>query len=231
LRLRPVGTDIHGEAEIKVSRTLSIDRVSAIRHAVAQAVVRSHPDVKMTVTAEPVALDDETIAERILLIANRRHVPVHHLTVQTVDGRHSVSFDAEVDGRMTLGQAHEIVTALEGAIADELGSGIEVESHIEPLDAAEIAGADVAGPTFEKVKAALATRLHECSILSDVHALRVRHTDQGLVVNYHCLVDPALPVAEVHAHVDTLDRKVRQDCPDIARIVGHAEPIKARDHN
>lgn len=230
LRLRPIGNDVLGEVDIKVSRTLSIDRVSAIRRAVQAAVASEHPDVRMTVTAEPIALDDETVVERALFIASRRRVPIHHVTVQTLSDRRSVSFDAELDGHMPLGQAHEIVTALETAIADELGSGIEVECHIEPLEIAELDGHDCEGEVRERVHAALRRRAPESDAIFDVHDVRVRRTPAGLVVNYHCLADPSLSVDTVHAHVDTLDRKVRHDCGAIARIVGHAEPAKARDH-
>jgi cation diffusion facilitator family transporter len=230
LRLRPIGNHVLGEVGIKVARTLSIERVAAIRRSVEDAVTRYQPDVKITVTAEPIALDDESVVERVLFIANRRHVPIHHVTVQALGTRQSISFDAEVDGRMPLGYAHEIVTALETAIADELGADIEVESHIEPMEARELDGRDCDGEIKERVRAALVRRAPESTALFDVHDVRVRETEAGLVVNYHCLVDPGLSVDTVHAHVDTLDRKVRQDCGAIARIVGHAEPVKARDH-
>lgn len=226
LKLRPIGNEIAGEVGIKVSRTLSIERVAAIRRAVSEAVARAHPDVSMVVTADPVALDDETVAERVLLIAARRHVPVHHVTVQSLAGRRSVSFDAELDGRMPLGRAHDIVSALETAIEDELGEGIEVESHIEPREISELSGQDCGSPIRDDIHAALRRRAPETSHLVDVHDVRVRETEAGLVVNYHCLVDPGLSVEAVHTEVDQLDRKVRQDCPAIARIVGHAEPLR-----
>lgn len=226
LKLRPIGNEIAGEVGIKVSRTLSIERVAAIRRTVIDTVAREYPDVTMVVTAEPVALDDETVAERVLLIAARRHVPIHHVTVQSVNGRRAVSFDAELDGRMPLGRAHDIVTALETAIEDELGDGIEVESHIEPREISELSGQDCDGPRRDDIYAALRRRAPETSNLVEVHDVRVRETEAGLVVNYHCLVDPALSVEVVHTQVDQLDRKVRQDCPAVARIVGHAEPLR-----
>ncbi len=231
LRLRPVGAAVLGEVGIFVSRTLTLDRVAAIRAAVRTAVARAHPDVAIAVTTEPVALDDETVVERVLLIANRRRVPIHHVTVQTLGQRKSLSFDAEVDGRMSLARAHEIVTALEEAVADDLGPDYEVESHIEPLEARELDGRDAADGLRESVRAALQRRAPESGTLNDVHSVRVRETAAGLVVNYHCLVDPALSVDAVHAHVDALDRKVRADCGSIVRIVGHAEPFPARDHD
>ena len=231
LRLRPVGSDVLGEIGLRVSRTLTLDRVAAIRHAVADAVRRAHPDVNVAVTTEPVALDDETVVERVLLIANRRRIPIHHVTVQTLAARKSVSFDAEVDGRMPLGRAHEVVTALEEAIADDLGPDYEVESHIEPLEISELDGRDADGTVRDMVQTALRRGAPDGGALHDVHNVRVRETEAGLVVNYHCLVDPALSVDTVHAHVDRLDRQVRADCGAVVRIVGHAEPFRARDHD
>jgi cation diffusion facilitator family transporter len=230
LRLRPLGGTIAGEVEISVSRTLSLERVAMIKDAVIAAVNNEHPGANLAVASAPIALDDETVVERVLLIANRRHIPIHHVTVQSLEGgRKSVSFDAELDGRMKLGQAHEFVSALEQAISDELGTGFEVESHLEPLEIGELHGRDADEETGIKVHAALKRRAPDCGTLFDIHDVRVRETPSGLVVNYHCLVDPALSVDTVHRHVDALDRQVRSDCPRIARIVGHAEPRRARD--
>ncbi|MCC2107125.1 MAG: cation transporter, partial [Hyphomicrobiales bacterium] len=49
-------------------------------------------------------------------------------------------------------------------------------------------------------------------------------TDAGLVVNYHCRVDPMLSVTRVHDAVDSLDRRLKAARGDICRVVGHAEP-------
>jgi divalent metal cation (Fe/Co/Zn/Cd) transporter len=56
--------------------------------------------------------------------------------------------------------------------------------------------------------------------------VRVRETGHGLVVNYHCRVDPALNVAAVHERVDQLEHLVRADFPSISRIVSHTEPAR-----
>ncbi len=224
LRLRPIGSLVYGEAAVRVLRSLSIDRFAGIKRAIKQAIARRYGNVSILVTAEPIALDDETIVERTLYIANRRHVPIHHVTVQTLGERKSVSFDAEFDGRLSLGRAHELVTALEDAVADELGDGFEVESHIEPLELAELDGRDSDDAVRADVIAALLRRAPEDDAIFGIHDVRVRQTAAGLVVNYHCLCDPSLSVASVHSHVDALDHKVKQDCPAISRIVGHAEP-------
>ena len=52
--------------------------------------------------------------------------------------------------------------------------------------------------------------------IREVHSVRVRETPAGLVVNYHCRVEPALNVAAVHELVDDLERRsgssIRRSC-------------------
>jgi divalent metal cation (Fe/Co/Zn/Cd) transporter len=146
--------------------------------------------------------------------------------VQEIGGRRAVSFDLELDGRMPHGKAHEIATDLENAVERELGSSIEVESHIEPLETEELTGRDIKPATAEHILSALTRHAAEGGTISDVHNLRVRRTPVGLVVNYHCRVDPNLSVLAVHEAVDDLDHKLRADVPGVARVVGHAEPLQ-----
>jgi divalent metal cation (Fe/Co/Zn/Cd) transporter len=226
LRLRPAGAEVVGDVAITVSRTLPLEAAAAIEANVASAIAARHPEVAVKVAAQPIALDSETLLERILLIAAKRHLPVHHVTVQEIGGRTSISFDAELDGRMLHGDAHEIVSGLEMEIRHEAGPGVEVESHIEPLEPRHLQGHDAPLEVRAKIATALA-RLSAGGPISAVHSVRVRSTPDGLVVNYHCRVSPYLTVGEVHAHVDELDHKMRAAFPDIVRIVGHAEPLQA----
>ncbi|MGH6684821.1 MAG: cation transporter dimerization domain-containing protein, partial [Pseudolabrys sp.] len=62
--------------------------------------------------------------------------------------------------------------------------------------------------------------------LRDVHNVRVRETDEGEIVNFHCRVDPQLGVQAVHEKVDTLERALRARSPSIKRVIGHAEPAR-----
>ena len=61
-----------------------------------------------------------------------------------------------------------------------------------------------------------------------MHNVRVRETDEGEIVNFHCLVDPSLSVQEVHEKVDEVERQLRARSPLIKRAIGHAEPRDGR---
>jgi divalent metal cation (Fe/Co/Zn/Cd) transporter len=81
----------------------------------------------------------------------------------------------------------------------------------------------------EEIRANIAEALEKTSKtveIRNVHSVRVRATPDGMVVNYHCRLNPHLTVSEVHARVDELDRKMRDAFRNIVRIVGHAEPMR-----
>ena len=225
VRVRGAGGAVFGEVMARVPRTLPLEKVAAIRDRIVDQVQREIPHAEITVTAEPVQLDDETVLERILLIAAKRRVPVHHIMVQEVAGRLSVSLDFEVDGRMSLSGAHALATKLEGAIREEFGEDVEVDTHIEPLRVGALAGEDESREVADRIAGWLSDTAARIGRVRDIHSVRVRRTDDGLVVHYHCRFDPSLTVAAVHGEVDDLERRFRAEHPEVVRVIGHAEPL------
>lgn len=227
IRVRPAGGRVFGEIGIRVSRTLPLERVVAIKQTLLDAIEAEEPGAEITIAANPIQVDDETALERVLLIALKLRIPVHHVTVHTVGGRLSVSLDMEVDATLPLAEAHEIATRLEGAIRAEFGGETEVETHIEPMETGQPAGHNAAWETVEDIGKALASEAGTLAgPIHDIHSVRVRETVNGLVVNYHCRVDPSLDVAAVHAAVDAIERAVRIARPRVCRLVSHAEPAR-----
>jgi cation diffusion facilitator family transporter len=227
VRVRPVGPTLFVDLAVAVSRTLPLDRVAAIKDEIARAVRTEIPQAEIDVVTEPRALDSETVLERVMVIARNRGLAVHHVTVQALEERLSVSLDLEVDGALRLAAAHEIASGLEDALRDELGAAVEVETHIEPLQTDGLAGRDAASARVAEVRDALAAVSAQVAFVGEVHDVRVRETADGEIVNFHCRVDPALAVADVHDRVDELERALRQRFPSIKRVIGHAEPRPA----
>jgi cation diffusion facilitator family transporter len=226
VRARGVGNTTFIDMTVAVSRTLPLDRVSAIKGEVASALSRQIPGAETVVTTDPVALDSETVLDRVMVIARNRALAVHHVTVHTIQDRLAVALDLEVDGKLSLAAAHELADGLEEAIAAELGTGVEVETHIEPLQPADAFGREAPPERVNVVKAALAEFAAQDRALRNIHDVRVRETDEGEIVNFHCHVDPDMTVQTAHEKVDALERALKQHSSLINRVIGHAEPIR-----
>jgi divalent metal cation (Fe/Co/Zn/Cd) transporter len=223
LRARMVGPTYFIDAIANVPRTYPIDRVEAIKKNAQAAVSEALGDADLTFTAVPVARDNESVRERIMVIARNSGLAVHHVTVHDLGGKLTVSIDLEVDGDMELLAAHDIAHGLERSIREDFGEDVEVDTHIEPLEPELPHGTDAAPERVEIIKAAL-TRFAGNGAIHDIHNVRVRDTDAGEIVNFHCRAAPSMSVIKVHEHVDEIERALRRAFPSIKRVISHAEP-------
>jgi cation diffusion facilitator family transporter len=223
LRVRMVGPTHFVDAVVQVPRTYPIDRVDDIKRKAQQAVGAALGDADLTFTTVPVARNNESVRERIMVIARNSGLAVHHVTVHDLGGKLIVGIDLEVDGDMTLTAAHNIAHDLERSIRHDFGEDVEVDTHIEPLEPELPLGTDAAPDRVETIKAAL-SRLAADGAIHDIHNVRVRDTDAGEIVNFHCRAAPSMSVIKVHENVDEIERGLRRAFPTVKRVISHAEP-------
>jgi cation diffusion facilitator family transporter len=224
VRARAVGPKLFVELSVAVSRTLPLDRVDGLKTEIAAAIRAQLAGAEVGVDVIPRALNDETVLERVMVIARNRALAVHHVTVHAISGKLSVSLDLEVDGMLSLTEAHEIASGLELAINEELGPHVEVETHIEPLQTRGLAGRDAPQERVNAIRVELSGIADRFGSVREIHDVRVRETAEGEIVNFHCRVDATLTVHDVHEKVDEVERALRQRQPSIKRVIGHAEP-------
>lgn len=225
LRIRPAGATLFTGVVLTVPRTMPIDDMIALREKIARDIKAAYPNADVTVTTDPVALDDESISERVRLIAQRLGLAIHHLTIQRVGIRTAVSFDLEVDGKMALEAAHEKATMLEAAVRRELGEDVEVESHIEPLPEKVLPGEDLPAQGKTEIETLLRKLVAGERRISDTHNVRVRRNSEGLFVHYHCRFEPQETIETVHEIIDRIETELQHAKPEIKRVIAHAEPI------
>ena len=225
VRVRPAGSVLFVAIDVAVNRAMALDRVARLRTSVTSAVQAKFPTSDVSIVTHGVALDSETIHDRIAILAASHRLSVHHITVHTADGRLSVGFTLEVDGALTMQAAHEIADHFEGHVRRELGDEAEVESHIEPLPEGELAGTDA----DERERGAVASLLEDASakeaVIRDVHEIRLRRTGKGLIVLYHCHAEAGATVEAVHDAIDRIEDGLKAQYPDVWRVFGHPEPL------
>jgi divalent metal cation (Fe/Co/Zn/Cd) transporter len=227
-RVRAAGPTLFVELAVAVSRSLPFERVSAVKAEIAEAVHREFPEAELTIVAEPRAVEDETIETSVRVIAANCGAAIHRLTIQRIGRKLSISLDIEVKAELSVDQAHGVASELEAAIREELGQDVEIDTHIEPMSADWLDGREVGNEQYRAVQRLLISAAERGGIVEDIHNVRIRATDLGLIVNFHCRLPPDMLVTEAHAAVDDVERKVRSANPEVARVIGHAEPQRAR---
>lgn len=226
LRVRMVGATTFIDSIVNVPRTYPIDRVDEIKRNAQAAVTKAFGDADLTFTAVPVARDNETVRDRIMVIAHNSGLAVHHVTVHDLVAKLIVGIDLEVDADMQLEAAHEVANTLERSIQEEFGADVEVDVHIEPLEPELPFGVDAAPERVQAIAAAL-TEYAAGGEIHDIHNVRVRDTEGGEIVNFHCRATPSMSVIKVHDQVDAIERRLRRAFPSVKRVISHAEPPRA----
>jgi cation diffusion facilitator family transporter len=230
IRIRAVGSTLFISLIVDVSRLMPLTNIASLKEKLVDAIQHKFPNADVTITTNPVALDNETAADKIMLIAHQRGHAIHHLTVQQIEGKLAVSFDLEVEGATSLKVAHAQATALETAIRNSLGADVEVESHIEPRPIQLIEGKPATEKRSKQVEAELRNAAKLEKQLSDLHSIRIRETASGLFIHYHCRFAASTTIDNVHAAVDRIENALQKKRPEIRRIVAHAEPIGQARH-
>jgi divalent metal cation (Fe/Co/Zn/Cd) transporter len=87
-------------------------------------------------------------------------------------------------------------------------------------------GTDAAPERADVIREAL-SRFAADGAIHDIHNVRVRDTDAGEIVNFHCRAAPSMSVIKVHDNVDAIERALRRAFPTVKRVISHAEPPHA----
>ncbi len=230
LRVRPAGSVLFVDLGVDVPRTLPVAESTQLRASLEQEIRSLHANADVNIVTNLVALDSETAIQKVSVIAAARGLAVHHLLVQQLDEKLAVSFDFEVDGKTSLAIAHETATALEADIRSGLGGNVEVESHIEPQPMTLLSGREANAEVTAQISLMLAKLAKQEKSMKDLHNIRVRETEAGLFVHYHCRFSPGMNVESVHAAVDRLETRFMQAQPKVHRVVAHAEPMGRARH-
>jgi len=225
VRARPAGSTMFIEVLVQVSRLMPLDRAQEVCDAVTAAVHRHLPEAQTLVKAEPLALDNESIADTVRLVASQRGLMIHDLGVHDLGGRPHVSFDIEVDEAMDIQSAHAIANGIENALRQELGEDIHIDTHIDPRRFDVVTGQALTPELFAVLSAQIEAIARLVPEVRDVHHIHLQEDARGLYVSLHCLFPPATPVRVVHDATVAVETRIRHGLPEVGRVVVHAEPL------
>lgn len=233
VRTRQVGATLVAEMQIQVSRALALEQVEVLRHTVTQAIRAQVPDLDLSLIARPLSLDNESLTDVVRAICARYQLPVHGIRIYQVGGNKHIGFDAEVDERLTIEEAHSKVTRVEQVLETDLAGAVRVDIHIDPIRHRAAAGQPVPHNREEAIMATLEVLAGRKPEIRSVHELHVHGTDEGLYVSFHCLFQPDVRVGRVHDLTQRLELDLRHAYPEIGPVMIHAEPagIAHRAHH
>ena len=226
-RVRRAGSATFADLTVALPRTFTFEHTNELVRATTDAVQRVVPDADVVVHTVPRQSSAESIFDRVRAVAARNNVSVHEVSVQVVDGKLRVEQHVELDEAMTLAAAHNFVTAMEGEILREVPEVKTVLTHIES-EPATIEPTQLLNRQSESEKEridrslrAAAREFHE---ILDVHEVLVGRTGEHIQLSCHCTLPDALTMYRVHEVITGLEDRLKQECPEVTKVLIHPEP-------
>ena len=223
IRVRESGNRLFVDLRLTLESNIPFEHAQSVVDVVEAKIHELFPSADVVVHAAPREPTAENLVQRVRSIAHRGNFLVHDVTAYEVAGRINVNLDLEVDPSLTLEEAHDQATRLEGEIQREVREVNEVNVHIEPLLEAVESGAEARG-VDSRMERRLSAIARETPGVLDCHSVEAYRVGGNVVVRLHCTVDSNLSVARVHDITEELGFKFRKAFPQISKISIHPEP-------
>ena len=221
-RIRRAGNRYFADLDIGMHRNVTFQKSEQLGQRVAEAVHRVLPDADVVVHSVPRARRGENIFERIRAVAARANFHVHDISVQDLAGRLHVEQHLELDERLSLKEAHDQVTVLETEIRREVPEISSILTHIESEPATIEAGNEIARD--RRLEQAVRKVSRHVAEVVDIHEITVKRVRDKLYLSCHCTLPDTLPLSRVHDIQTELEIRLKQEAPELFRVLIHPEP-------
>jgi cation diffusion facilitator family transporter len=221
-RIRRAGNRYFADLDIGMHRNVTFQKSEQLGQRVTEAVHRVLPDADVVVHSVPRARGGENIFERIRAVAARDNFNVHDISVQDLAGRLHVEQHLELDERLSLKEAHDQVTVLETEIRREVREISSILTHIESEPATIEAGSEIARD--RRLEQAVRKVARHVAEVVDIHEITVKRVRDKLYLSCHCTLPDTLPLSRVHDIQTELEIRLKQEAPELFRVLIHPEP-------
>ncbi len=222
VRIRKAGSRYFADVSVAMSRNVTFQKSEQVSNEVSARIRAVLPDADVVVNAVSRASRQESLFDRIRAVATRNNLNVHDISVQDIAGRLHVEQHVELDERLSLKEAHDRVTRLEGEMRNDIGEIASILTHIESEPATiETSDGPVRSPGFEQRLQTVTSRFPE---VVDVHDLMFKRVGGRLYLSLHCTMLDDLPLSRVHDVQTAMEGRFRQEVPELFRVLIHPEP-------
>jgi len=223
IRIRHLGPNLSIEIIVSVNHKLSVDKVHEISQNIETEIKKEIPDADMVVNIKPVKSDDETIVESIKTLALKNGFSVHDVIVDNLDEKQYISYDLELPDNLTIKEAHDIATNFEKSIKEEVGDGVELNSHIEPIKKHAILSSNVTKEEQEKIMNIVKEIDKDIEEIFEPHNILIRKIEDKTFISFHCFAPQDLSLEKVHNITMKFEYLLKEKLPELKRVVIHVE--------
>ena len=231
IRSRGHDQAVFADLHIRVDPVMTTMQAHSIAHELQTRLRGVIPDIQdVTIHVEPsqdkmpTAPNQREFARKLRYLASKLGLTVHDVWAHSVMGDYYIEAHLEVDGSITLQEAHGLASTLEDQAKADIPHLVELTTHIEPrgrligektplTNEAEMA--QVVQDIVDGMPGGV--KVHEVHVRQGAHA--------GWVVTLHCNLPGDMLLSEAHDVSEKLESYLRKNLSGLELVIIHTEPI------
>jgi cation diffusion facilitator family transporter len=224
VRVRTAGPNAFVDVKVLTDRHLPLDSTRGIVEAVETKTREVLPAADVIVQITPRENPGESLASEIGLVALKVKgiKGVHRIEAQKINEDTIVNLHLELDPKLTVKQAHDLVDEFESNAKAQLGID-EINTHIETLTSEVAIGEDVT-----ESYASMVQRVEEIVAsypqIKGCHRIAVRRLDGKVSLNMHCVLLDEESLGHAHDLCTELEDAIRREFSELNDIHIHVDP-------
>lgn len=224
VRVRRSGPESFADVRLTVARDTPLHRSHEIALAAEEGVRKVLPGADVVVQVDPIKSDHEGVLTSVRMLAAEHGLGAHGIRIYDMArGRHLLELHLEVSDRLTVEEAHSQASAFEEALGQTLPAIDEIVTHIEPTGEALVRKEATAADEV-RVRDLLQDIAQEIGLGCQPHDVTVRRIEGELQVTFHCTMASGVSIIEAHTITERMESQLRNQVPNLGRVVIHVEP-------
>jgi divalent metal cation (Fe/Co/Zn/Cd) transporter len=221
---------IYVDLHIQVDPLISAAQAHTIAHQVQNRLREHFPQIQdVTIHVEPAGAsadvqNGDMIIAQLRRLSNDLGMRIHDMWAYEIDDRYDVECHLEVDGGISLHEAHQISSAMTTRAKKEIPHLSELTIHIEPQG--QLVQPLEPGLAEEEVARQVRRIANDFLGTEDgCHQVQVyRQSNQKWATSMHCQLPGETSVSAAHRTSTLLEAELRARIPELERAVIHAHP-------
>ncbi len=221
VRVRKSGPEIFADVTLIVRHDTTLETAHKIADCSEAAIKTVFAAADVIIHVEPAEIPDD-ILTAVRIIAGRKGLQAHSMHIYEENGQQSLDLHIEVNNNLRLREAHELANEFEKDLIKNIPRLANVVTHIEP-DREYAKTIDTIADE-KHIAGEIGLFLSKEKLSAQAHDIKLRATNDGLALSFHCSVDADIKIDAVHKLTAGLEKHLRSFMPELKTVTIHAEP-------
>ncbi|MFQ5799363.1 MAG: cation transporter dimerization domain-containing protein, partial [Bacteroidota bacterium] len=225
LRIRQAGSKTFVDMTVDIRRTIPFELAHNVVDEVEETIRRLVPHADVVIHPEPVMAKDESVADKVRMIALEAGVRTHNIYAHKIGQRYYVDLHLEYRDTKGFEDAHRVATDVEERMLQKIPEVGKVKIHIDEPSDVVMVSKDITSSSLSIVERMRKIAMTQKGVKDCTDITVIDMGDGKIKVVMNCIFDNSLSFDEVHHLVTSIENRIYQELRQVFKVVIHAEPV------